>query len=163
MAEIRPMEPSEIEAAARLWQAAWRDAHLAICPPELTARRTFDDFARRLAGFGDGVRVAGPVGAPLGLCVVRADELHQMFVGAEARGTGLAQRLLADGEARIAAAGHGAAWLDCAIGNDRAARFYVKCGWHLRGEEEVELDTSAGPFRMKNWVFTKTLPRHCGG
>lgn len=74
---------------------------------------------------------------------------------AEGRDGGLAQRLLAESEARIAAAGHRDAWLDCAINDERAARFYRKCGWRLRGEDDVTLDASAVPFRMVDWMFVE--------
>ncbi|MEO0361435.1 MAG: GNAT family N-acetyltransferase [Pseudomonadota bacterium] len=157
MVEIRRADPAEIEALATLWHDGWMDAHAAHVPAALTRLRTRSNFRERLEGFGELMRVAGPVGAPVGLCVVKGAELDQLFVSSAARGTGAAQALLADGEARIAAAGHAVATLDCAIGNDRAARFYRKCGWRLRGEEEVELDTSDGPFALTTWVFEKRV------
>jgi ribosomal protein S18 acetylase RimI-like enzyme len=79
------------------------------------------------------VRVAGPPGAPLGFCMLKGDELYQIYVAAEARGSDVAAALLADGEARLAARGVPVAWLACAIGNHRAARFYEKSGWQRIG------------------------------
>ena len=67
--------------------------------------------------------VAGPSGAPVGLCVLRDDELYQLYVAREARGSGVAQELVADAETRLAANGVSVAWLACAIGNERAGRF----------------------------------------
>lgn len=151
------MAPEETAATAKLWLASWRDGHLGIVSERLAALRTEESFAERLAGMGDGLRVAGPAGAPVGLCAVRGKELYQLFVAREAQGTGLAARLLADGEARLAAAGVRVAELDCTPGNERAAAFYAKHGWRMRGEEEVLVETTEGPFRMSSWMFEKRL------
>lgn len=154
---IRRMSDGELAATARLWAEAWRDGHLGIVPERLAKLRTEASFADRLAKMGDRLRVAGPEGAPLGLCAVSGRELYQLFVSREARGTGLAARLLADGEARLRAAGVKRAELDCTPGNDRAAAFYAKHGWTMRGEDEVLVETTEGPFRMTSWMFEKRL------
>ncbi len=154
---IRRMAPEETAATAKLWLSAWRDGHLGIVPDRLAALRTEESFAERLAAMGDGLRVAGPKGAPVGLCAVKGRELYQLFVARETRGTGLAARLLADGEARLAASGVRLAELDCTPGNERAAAFYAKHGWRLRGEEEVLVETVEGPFPMMGWMFEKRL------
>ena len=80
-----------------------------------------------------------------------------MYVAPAARGTGAAQALMADAEARIRGAGHGRAWLACAIGNAMAARFYEKCGWVNVGTEVVDLDVPHGAFALKVWRFEKVL------
>ena len=59
----------------------------------------------------------GPAGAPLGLCMLKDDELYQLYVAARRAATGVAAALLADGEARLAARGVATAWLACAVGN----------------------------------------------
>lgn len=51
------------------------------------------------------VRVVGPPRRPNGLCIVRSDELYQLFVAAPSRGSGVAAALLADAEARLADSG----------------------------------------------------------
>ncbi|HXV64473.1 MAG TPA: GNAT family N-acetyltransferase [Vicinamibacteria bacterium] len=79
------------------------------------------------------MRVVGPVGAPVGFCVVKGDELYQLYVSAQSRGAGVAAALIADAEARLVEDGVERAWLACAIGNERAARFYEKSGWHRVG------------------------------
>ena len=103
--------------------------------------------------------VAGPVGSPLGFCWVRGDELFQLFVHREARGTGVAQALMADGEARLAEAGVVTAWLACAIGNHRAARFYEKCGWAMVGVHPNVAETPEGPMTLEVWRYEKQLRR----
>ena len=154
---VRKAEAAEIPALATLWFNAWREAHEPYVPAELTRIRTLASFQERLDRFGDALRVIGPVGAPLGLCVVKGDELNQLFTSPAARGSGAAQALIADAEARVAAAGHSAIWLDVVIENARAVRFYEKSGWRRKGEQVVGLDTLDEPFELKVLIMGKAL------
>jgi GNAT superfamily N-acetyltransferase len=154
---VRPAEASEVPQLAQVWYDAWRDAHAAILPEGLVRVRTLESFRDRLAANLSPVRVVGPLGAPLGLCAIKADELYQLFVARAARGTGAAQALLADGEERLRAAGVATAWLSCAIGNERAGRFYEKCGWRRVGAMVADLETTEGPFRLESWRYEKEL------
>lgn len=155
--DIRAADTSEIDALAALWYEGWQDAHAQILPAELAQHRTLDSFRQRLRAALPDVRVAGPVGEPVGLCLVMEDELNQLYVAAQARGTGLAARLLADGEARIRAGGVKTAWLACAIGNVRAARFYEKHGWQRAGNVVIHLETPEGLFPLEVWRYEKDL------
>jgi ribosomal protein S18 acetylase RimI-like enzyme len=89
--------------------------------------------------------------------MVRDDELYQLFVSADAHGSGVAAALMADAEARLAESGVATAWLACAIGNDRAARFYEKCGWHRAGIMVNHAETSGGTFPLEVWRYEKAL------
>ena len=162
--DIRSAEPSELDHLAHVWYDGWQDAHARIVPAQLTRARTWSSFRDRLrAGFSS-IRVVGPVGAPIGFCMIKADELDQLFVSAGARGTGVAAALLADGEARLAATGVETAWLACAIGNERAARFYEKHGWRRMGTMVNDLDTTIGRFLLEVWRYEKRVtPRLPGG
>lgn len=155
---IRPAEASEIGALAQLWHAGWQDAHAAVIPAELARLRTLQSFAERLQGMLPDVCVIGDPGAPLGFCAIKHDELDQLFVAREGRGTGMAAALVADAEQRLAVHGVTTAWLACAIGNHRAARFYEKCGWALVGTVVNRLETIEGPFDLEIWRYEKTLP-----
>jgi GNAT superfamily N-acetyltransferase len=155
--DVRAAQPKEIDQLARLWYDAWQDAHASIVPAELTRLRTLESFRQRLeADFSD-LRVVGPVGAPVGLCVVKDDELYQLFVSAQSRGAGVAAALIADAEARLSAHGVETAWLACAIGNDRAARFYEKCGWRRAGVVVSQLETPDGLFPLEVWRYEKPM------
>ncbi|MDG1209078.1 MAG: GNAT family N-acetyltransferase [Paracoccaceae bacterium] len=154
---VRDAEEREYPALASLWFHAWREAHEPYVPAELTRIRTLASFEERLRMFGRGLRLVGPIGAPLGLCVVKDDELNQLFTSPEARGTGAAQALIADAEARVAAAGHSMIWLDVVIENARAIRFYEKTGWRRKGEQIVGLDTLDQPFDLKVLIMEKSL------
>jgi len=154
---VRDAHESELEELATLWYDAWRDGHEAVVPAELTRRRTRERFRDRLQEALAEVRVAGPIGTPVGFSMVKRDELYQLFVGAQSRGSGVAAALIADAEARLRGRGVETAWLTCAIGNERAARFYEKCGWYRSGTVIEELDTPEGTLHLKAWRYEKQL------
>ena len=93
----------------------------------------------------------------MGFHLLKDDELYQLYVAAEARGTGAAAALMADAEAQLAARGVETAWLACAIGNARAARFYEKAGWTMARVENVPTETSEGLFPLEVWRYEKRL------
>ncbi|MFO7921073.1 MAG: GNAT family N-acetyltransferase [Nioella sp.] len=157
MSDLRPATQDDVPALARLWHAGWHEAHAAYTPAALTRLRTVEDFARRLRDALPDIRMAGPALRPLGFCAIRDDELYQLFVADAARGTGLAGRLLADGETRLAARGVGLARLLVGIGNERAGRFYARHGWQETGSVETRVDSSAGPFCLTLRSFAKRL------
>ena len=157
--DVRPAEAGEIDRLARLWYDAWQDGHAEIVPAELTRARTLESFRERLPDLLPNVRVVGPIGEPLGFSTIRGDELYQLFVSTEARGSGVAVALVADAEARLAESGVETAWLACAIGNERAARFYEKCGWRRAGTMVSRLETPEGIFPLEVWRYEKDLRR----
>jgi GNAT superfamily N-acetyltransferase len=154
---VRAAEQREIDYLAKLWYDGWQDGHAHVVPAELTRLRTLESFRERLQAALPSIRVAGPPGAPFGFCIVKGDELYQLFVSAQSRGSGVAAVLIADAEARLAESGVDTAWLACAIGNERAARFYEKCGWRRVGTMVNHLETSEGPFLLEVWRYEKSL------
>jgi ribosomal protein S18 acetylase RimI-like enzyme len=154
---VRDAESSEFDALVRLWRTGWADAHLSILPPALVRLRTVEDFTTRMRKLFDSLRVVGPPGEPLGFHAVKDDELDQLYVSAQARGTGVAVALLRDAESRLAAGGTRTAWLACAIGNDRAAHFYEKHGWRRTGTVTHRPETPEGPFPLQVWRYEKRL------
>ena len=152
--EPRDADESDLPALTALWHAAWHDAHARIVPGEIAVLRTPESFEERLRAFMPHVRV---VGAPVGFHVVRSFELHQFYVAAAARGTGVAARLLADAEGMLSERGVHTAWLTCAVGNERARRFYEKHGWRLARTGAENVPTPAGAFRLSIWRFEKQL------
>jgi len=65
--------------------------------------------------------------------------------------------LIADAEGRLRENGVETAWLACAIGNMRAARFYEKCGWQRLGTMMNPLETTEGIFSLEVWRYEKRL------
>ncbi len=154
---VRDAEAGELADLARIWYDGWYDAHAQIVPAELAAFRTLESFRERLRAALPNVRVAGPAGAAAGFYIVKDDELYQLFVSAQSRGSGVAAALIADAEARLHDAGFGTAWLACAVGNERAARFYEKAGWHRAGTREYSAETSSGEFILQVWRYENPL------
>ena len=155
--QVRAADAAELPALAKLWFDGWQDAHAEILPEELARIRTLESFRQRLQAALPDLRVAGPRGAPLGLCIIKGDELYQLYVSAAARGTGIAAALLEEAEHRLASGGVETAWLACAIGNGRAARFYEKCGWRRVGNMINRLETPTGVFPLEVWRYEKML------
>jgi ribosomal protein S18 acetylase RimI-like enzyme len=157
--DVRAAEAGEINHLAKIWCDGWHDAHAQIVPAELTRLRTLESFRDRLQAALPNVRVVGPSGEPVGFCIVQGNELYQLFVSAQSRGSGVAAALLADAEARLSRNGVETAWLACAIGNERAARFYEKRGWRRVGTTVNHAETSEGPFPLEVWRYKKSLTR----
>jgi GNAT superfamily N-acetyltransferase len=135
---VRAAMTDDIDLLARIWYDGWQDAHAGILPGALASRRTIDRLRERLRAELPDVRVLGPPSAPVGFCLLRGDELCQLYVSSVVRGTGAAAALTADAESWMGASGVETAWLACAVGNARAARFYEKQGW--RYEKRLDAD-----------------------
>jgi GNAT superfamily N-acetyltransferase len=154
---VRPATPAEIDRIAQVWFDGWHEAHAHLMPADLTKLRTLENFAERLHPMLPDIRVIGAPGAPLGFCALKHDELYQLFVSRDARGSGAASALIADAEARLTAAGVATAWLACAIGNDRAARFYEKSGWKRTATITYHAETPTGVIPLDVWRYEKPL------
>jgi putative acetyltransferase len=98
-------------------------------PDGLTARRTLAAFQERSPLRVGDTTVAEDDGRVVGFIMVVGDEVEQVYVGRDARGSGIAGVLLAEAERQVAAGGHDLAWLAVASGNARARAFYEKQGW----------------------------------
>ena len=157
---IRPAEAGDIEDLTKLWFDGWQDAHATILPAELARYRTLESFANRLQTLLARTRVGGPQNAPTGFCITTGDELYQLYVAAQSRGAGVAAALISDAESRLAERDVETAWLACAIGNERAAKFYQKCGWRRVGTRVVQLETPAGMFPLNVWRYEKRLKQN---
>ena len=153
----RDAVPADIAPLARLWHDGWQDAHHGILPEALAKVRTYPHFLERLELAFRQLRVVGNQGDPLGFSLCEGDELNQFYVDPRSRGSGLAQILIADAEAKLAERSVVTAWLACAIGNERAARFYEKCGWHRACVYTSELALPDGVFALDVWRYEKRL------
>ena len=158
---IRDAQPQEIEELGRIWHDCWHEAHAHLMPENLTSARNLQNFIERIPALLPDTRVVGPVGEPVGFCILRDDELYQLYVDKRGRGTGVAAALVTDAEERLASQGFMMGWLACAIGNTRAAHFYEKCGWHRAGTVVIQLQIPTGNVAIEVWRYEKALvPGH---
>jgi len=157
LAAIRDAETRDLDALAKLWFDGWQDAHAAILPAELAEARTLASFRERLAEGLSDTRVLTAGDTPAGLAMLKGDELYQFYVAAAARGKGAAAQLMDDAVTRLRARGVAVAWLACAIGNDRAARFYEKSGWHRVGMMTNELTIDNSPYPLRVWRYERAI------
>ena len=157
MIELRPATPDDAPLIARIWYDGWRDGHLGHVADELVAVRTRDSFDQRSADrVGDTV-VATADGAVAGFIMVVGDEVEQVYVATEHRGTGLAAGLLHEAERLVAANGHDRAWLAVAPGNARARRFYERSGWTDEGLFDYPAATADGPMPVPCHRYVKDV------
>jgi GNAT superfamily N-acetyltransferase len=141
---LRPATPADADAVARIWREGWRDGHLGHVPAELVAVRTAESFAQRAADRVADTRVAVVGGDVAGFTMVVDDEVEQVYVSRAHRGSGIAATLLDDARRAVGTAGHAVAWLAVATGNNRARRFYERCGWTDEGAFAYAAATESG-------------------
>jgi len=154
---VRDAKATEIDRLAKIWFDGWQDTHAQLLPQELARQRTLGSFQARLLAALGRVRVIGPDDAPIGFCITKGSELNQLYVSSEGRGLGLAAALILDAEARLRDDGVPRAWLACAIGNERAAKFYAKRGWIRTGTVIEHLEVPGGTLPLEVWRYEKTL------
>ncbi len=155
--EIRAAHPDDHDALAEIWHNGWVESHAAHVPAELTAQRTPDSFHTRLTDMLETTLVTGLIGAPIGFCAIKNNEVYQMYVSPAARGTGSAAALISAGCDAIKSAGHSQAKLDVIAENPRARAFYEKMGWVSQGLQTVDVDLLDGTFPLACIVMTKEL------
>jgi ribosomal protein S18 acetylase RimI-like enzyme len=156
---LRPARAEDAEAVATIWRDGWADGHLGNVPEALVAARTPESFRSRAAErVGDtvvAVTVAG--GEVAGFVMVVDDEVEQVYVSTEHRGSGVATLLLAGAERRVAGAGHRRAWLAVVPGNVRARRFYERCGWSDEGRFDYAAAVPGGTIAVPCHRYVKPV------
>jgi GNAT superfamily N-acetyltransferase len=126
-------------------------------PEELVAVRTKESFRMRAAEHVEDTIVADVGGSVAGFTMIVDDEVEQVYVAAAHRGSGVADALLADAEARIRAAGHSRAWLAVVAGNARARRFYERRGWADDGPLIYPAEGPNGPIDVPTHRYVKDV------
>jgi ribosomal protein S18 acetylase RimI-like enzyme len=155
MVTLRPARPEDAPAVAAIWRSGWRDGHLGHVPDELLAARTDDSFDVRAGERTGDTAVAVVDGAVAGFVMVVDDEVEQVYVAAEHRGTRVAAALLTEAERLVRASGHEHAWLAVVGGNTRARRFYKRNGWADEGLFDHMAEGPDGPIRVPAHRYVK--------
>ncbi|WP_234335608.1 GNAT family N-acetyltransferase [Streptomyces albus] len=101
--------------------------------------------------------VAVADGEVAGFVMVAGDEVEQVYVAADGRGTGVAGVLLAEAERLVGENGHDRAWLAVATGNARARRFYARQGWSDEGPFDYPAAGPEGPIAVPCHRYAKRL------
>jgi len=156
--ELRPAVPEDGEAIAAVWHAGWADGHLGHVPDALVAHRRLDDFRRRVPARVPETTVAVAGDRVVGFVMLHGNEVEQIYVAREARGSGVADALLARGE-QDAARRAPVAWLAVAAGNARARRFYERNGWTDAGPFDYAAEVEGGTMVVPCRRYTKRVCR----
>jgi GNAT superfamily N-acetyltransferase len=156
---LRPGTEADTDDVARIWYTGWCDGHLGRVPQELVGFRSAESFAKRAATRVRDATVAVVDGLVAGFVMVAGDEVEQLYVAREYRGTGVAQQLLAEAEGQVARNGFAQAWLAVVPENARARTFYARAGWVDQGAFHYEAATEAGPILVPSHRYTKRVSR----
>ena len=154
---LRPAVAADADAVASIWYSGWGDGHLGNVPDELVAIRTEESFWTRAPGRIGETTVAVVGDQVAGFVMVVADEVEQVYVSGEHRGSGVAGALIAEAERQIQANGHPEAWLAVATGNARARRFYERSGWTDAGPFDYPASTESGAIPVPCHRYTKKI------
>jgi GNAT superfamily N-acetyltransferase len=154
---LRAARAADADAIASIWYSGWGDGHLGNVPDELVAIRTKESFWERVPARIADTTVALAGDDVAGFVMVVDDEVEQVYVSGEHRGSGVAGALLAEAERQVKANGHDEAWLAVATGNGRARRFYERSGWADAGAFDYPATTDDGPIPVPCHRYVKKL------
>jgi GNAT superfamily N-acetyltransferase len=154
---LRQGRHDDAKAVAKIWYDGWRDGHLGNVPDDLVGVRTRESFQSRATGrVGDTV-VAVVDDEVAGFVMVVGDEVEQVYVAEQHRGSGVAALLLAEAERIVAVNGNVRAWLAVVDGNVRARRFYERNGWIDEGVFDYPAANAAGPIPVAAHRYVKRV------
>ena len=159
MASIRPLRPADHDEVIDIWHSGWHDAHANIVPTGVLRYRTVECFWAWFQGSTNQTHVAVDDGV-LGFVSTQGSEIVKLYVGPDARGTGMATKLLSFGEREIHNRGIVDAMLFCTAGNARAQRFYDREDWTLTKTFSDSLwlpDGASGKFIVDTHQYSKQV------
>jgi ribosomal protein S18 acetylase RimI-like enzyme len=142
---------------AEIWHLGWRDGHFGHVPQELLEARTPESFRARASERVTETTVAVIDGAIAGFVIVVGDEVEQVYVSAEQRGTGVADALMREAERQVQENGYSKGWLAVVAGNARARAFYERRGWRDEGPLDYAAASESGPIRVPSHRYVKDV------
>ena len=154
--DIRPAELEDLDAIATIRAGGWKEVHEGVVPDALLAHRQSGTLRHAAEERLGEILVAARGLEIAGFIIVHRDEVEHLYVSTGARGAGIANRLLARGEALIATCSS-SAWLAVVEGNARARHFYERNGWHCRGEFLHQARVANGTVGVPTMRYEKQL------
>ncbi|QWF78076.1 GNAT family N-acetyltransferase [Amycolatopsis sp. CA-230715] len=154
---FRPAHPDDAERIAEIWRVGWADGHLGHVPEKLVAVRTEESFAARARHRVEDATVLIVDGAVAGFVMVVDDEVEQVYLAREHRGSGVASALIAEAERLVSEGGYEQAWLGVVAGNARARGFYERNGWRDEGLFDYAAADVDGPIPLRCHRYVKAL------
>lgn len=129
---LRPAQPEDIPALARIAAASYLRAFATILERRALGARDARFFARRFKRLRQRIRLASARGRVIGFSLTTRRHLDMLFVDPRLTGRGTGRRLLADCVRRRVCT------LECFRDNHEARRFYEREGWRVtRSYERV--------------------------
>lgn len=159
---LRAATAADADDIARVWHRGWHDGHVGHVPDAILAHRSLDAFRDRVPARIAIATVAMIDARLAGFIMVHDDEVEQIYVAADARGSGIAVALLEHGERAIAAR-FDVAWLAVVEGNVRACRFYARHGWSDAGAIDYQAQIAGGTFAVPSRRYEKRLGARSAG
>lgn len=111
---------------------------------EEVKNRTEGSFLARAAKRVGDTTVAEVEGRVAGFIIVVKDEVEQVYVATNHRGTRVSGVLLREAERLVRDGGCTSAWLAVVAGHARARRFYERSGWSDGGEFDYAASRASG-------------------
>ena len=98
---LRAATAADADAVASIWYSGWGDGHLGHVPEELVAIRTKESFWERVPSRIGDTTVAVVGDDVAGFVMVVDDEVEQVYVSGDHRGSGVAGTLIAEAERQV--------------------------------------------------------------
>jgi ribosomal protein S18 acetylase RimI-like enzyme len=154
---IRRAHAGDIWQVGSLYHTVWHETQARFMPAAECTNRSMEFFIERMTPLLPTTLVVERKGAVVAFSAWRGQRLGQIFVAEAHRGSGIASSLLRASEVEMANEGTSEAELHCAVGNQRARRFYERMGWLHRGEIMEQVTSEDGQVDVPFWRMTKFL------
>ena len=129
--DIKHAADEDRQFIVNIWHQGWHDAHHDLVPKNVIAFREVEHFHVWLDECILSTFVAWSGDTLVGFHSLDQNELTKLYVRRDARGLGMARKLLIHAENLLSNQGVLVAELFCTAGNVRAQRFYERHNWKL--------------------------------
>ena len=152
---IRRAHASDVLQVATLYHAVWHETQARFMPTAECTRRSIEFFVDRMTALLSTTLVEARDGTMVAFSAWKGPLLSQIFVAAAHRGSSIAPNLMTASEGEMAKEGTSEAELHCAVGNERARRFYERMGWLHSGKIMEHVAGDDGQVDVPFWRMTK--------